>query len=192
MVTFRLGSGPAAQTCSAPTNASGVATCSIGAVNQPLGSVPIYASFAADQFDQAATATGATVVFSYLASGSFVVGDQSAATGATVTWWGPTWSSANLLSGGTAPASLKGFAVTLSGNPPIPGGTWTTTAGASSTPPASVPSYMAVIVTSSVSKSGSTIFSGSIANIAIVQVAPGYSPATGTRGMGQVLGFLYP
>ncbi len=128
-------------------------------------------------------------VFSYPASGAFVVGDQSAIVGATVTWWSPRWSSANGLSGGTAPSAFKGFAGTLSSTPPIVRGTWSTVGGQGASPPLTVPTYMAVIVTGAVTKSGSMI-SGSDARIAVVQVDPGYNPVTGTPGTGTLLWFL--
>lgn len=50
-VHFTLGAGPAAQSCSGDTDASGTASCSIGAVDQPLdaaAAVAISASFAGD------------------------------------------------------------------------------------------------------------------------------------------------
>jgi YVTN family beta-propeller protein len=131
----------------------------------------------------------ATLTFSYPASGAFVVGDQSATVGSTVTWSSPHWSAANSLSGGIAPTAFKGFAGTLSSTPPATGGTWSSLGGQGSSPPLTVPTYMAVIVTRAVTKSGSTI-SGTDARIAVVQVLPGYNPATGVAGTGTVLGFL--
>ena len=41
--------------------------------------------------------------------GSFVIGDGNAAVGQKVTFWGAQWSKLNTLSGGSAPASFKGF-----------------------------------------------------------------------------------
>ncbi len=131
----------------------------------------------------------ATMTFSYPTSGAFVIGDRSAIVGATVTWWSPKWSSQNNLSGGSAPSAFKGFAGALSSTPPVAGGMWGTSGGQASNPPTTVPTYMAVIVTGSATKSGSTI-SGTDARIAVVQVYPGYNPVAGSPGTGRLLGFL--
>ncbi len=56
-VTLTLGSGSSAQSCSATTNASGSATCSIASVNQSVGNVPVTASFAGDGYYLAASAS---------------------------------------------------------------------------------------------------------------------------------------
>ena len=58
-----------------------------------------------------------------LATG-FVIGDLDAVVGNHVTFWGAQWSRLNHLSGGSAPASFKGFANSPSPNPPACGGTW--------------------------------------------------------------------
>jgi hypothetical protein len=190
-IVFTLGSGPTAQTCSGSTDGSGIASCTIALVDQGLGTGSVAASFAGDGYEQAASAAGSTIVFAYLGRGSFIIGDRSAIVNATVTWWSPMWSTTNQLSGGTAPSSFKGFAGTLSSTPPVAGGTWSTSGGTSASPPTSVPTYMAVIVTSRVTKKGSAIyFTGTDAKIAIVQVFPGYSPITGSPGTGKLLGFL--
>jgi hypothetical protein len=182
-VSLTLGSGASAQSCSAVTDASGVASCSIGAVAQPLGAADVTAAFAGDAFHQPASAATVTRVFSGLARGVFVVGDLSAVAGATVTWWSPSWSSANTVSGGPAPSAFKGFASKVTG------ATWCAVGGISGTPPSTVPTYMAVAVVDSVSKDGSTI-SGTATGIAIVRINPGYNPTTGVPGTGVLLGFL--
>ena len=83
-----------------------------------------------------------------------MIGDRSAVIGATVNFWGAQWAKNNSFSGGSAPASMKGFA-----NHPtaLCGGTWTTNPGNSSDPPPAIPGVMYVIVSSKVTKSGSTI-----------------------------------
>ncbi len=113
----------------------------------------------------------------YLQRGAFVIGDDGADLGATVTWWGPQWATDNVLTGGPAPASFKGFAASLDPAPPVVGGTWTTRPGASSNPPNTVPAYMAVIVTSSVTKDGSSI-SGNIVRIVLVKTGPVFGTGT--------------
>jgi hypothetical protein len=199
---YRLGqSVPTSFSCSESAFGPGLASCDdsngVDTVSGGTGVLPTsslgphtYTVTAISKDGQSSVTTIHYVVFSYIASGSFVVGDKSATTGATVTWWSPTWASANVLSGGAAPPSFKGFASTLSSTPPVAGGTWSTLAGQGAPPPASVPSYMAVIVTSKVNKSGSGMLSGNDARIAIVHTAAGYNPSTGTPGKGTVLGFL--
>ncbi|HEV2712601.1 MAG TPA: hypothetical protein VGU26_05845, partial [Gaiellaceae bacterium] len=58
--------------------------------------------------------------------------------------------------------------------------------GNSSSPVDEVPSYMGVIVSSNVTKSGSTI-SGDIAKIVVVTTDPGYGPSPGHPGTGKVV-----
>jgi len=66
-VTFTLGSGASAQSCSGTTNASGSASCTIASVNQPAAStsVPVTAVFAGDAFYQPSSAS-ATVKFLFM------------------------------------------------------------------------------------------------------------------------------
>ncbi len=93
------------------------------------------------------------------------------------------------MTGGSAPSSFKGFADKISANPPVCGGRWTASPGNSSSPPGTIPAYMAVIVSSEVTKSGSTI-SGDIKEIVIVKTDPGYQPDPGHPGTGTVVGVL--
>ena len=116
----------------------------------------------------------------FLEHGAFVIGDVGADIDATVTWWSPQWAKKNPLTGGPAPASFKGFAATLDPSPPVVGGTWTTRPGASSHPPDTVPEFMAVIVTSSVTKDGSKV-SGDIVRIVLVKTAPSSGRARSSR-----------
>ncbi|MGE5323736.1 MAG: hypothetical protein ACM3SW_12785 [Actinomycetota bacterium] len=187
-VSFTLGTATP-QTCTAVTDGTGTAQCLISPVAQPLGPGTVSADFAGDQFYLPSSATAQTLIFAFLARGSFVVGNQSD-TGA-VTFWDAQWWKVNSLSGGPAPASFKGFADTLSTTPPACGGTWSTGPGNSSAPPASVPSFMAVIASSSIVQSGSNI-SGDTAAIVIVQTAPGYAPNPGHAGTGTVVAVLCP
>ena len=108
-------------------------------------------------------------VFVFLTGGgSFVIGDLEAVVGGQVTFTGSQWDKANNMSSGSAPSSFKGFADSISSSPATVGGTWTGGPGNSSHPPGSVPSYMAVLVSSAVTKSGSTI-TGNIVAIVIVK-----------------------
>jgi len=118
--------------------------------------------------------------------GAFVLGDRSA-TG-SVTFWGSQWAKANVLSGGAAPSSFKGFASTPAA--PACGSMWSTGPGNSSSPPSGpLLPYIAVIVTSSISKSGSSI-SGGTAHLVIVRINPGYTGDPGHPGTGTVVGTI--
>ena len=117
--------------------------------------------------------------------GSFVIGDQNSAIGTSVEFWGAQWAKMNSLSGGLAPRSFKGF----SDSPQTPacGTNWTADPGNSTPPPKGpLPAFMAVIVTSSVTKMGPEI-SGDTAHIVIVQTNPGYAPNPGHAGTGTVV-----
>ena len=133
------------------------------------------------------TASGCTVlIFAFVPSGgAFVIGDGNSAAGTHVTFWGSQWWKLNSLSGGPAPAAFKGFAL----NPATPscGTDWNTDPGNSAPPPAGpLPAFMAVIVTSKSSQSGSQI-SGNTVHLVVVQTDPGYAPSVGHAGTGTVV-----
>jgi hypothetical protein len=71
-VTFTLGTGGSAQSCSGTTAASGQASCTIASVNQPvvLTSVPVTAVFPGDAFYRPASAS-ATLRFQFLTGRAF-------------------------------------------------------------------------------------------------------------------------
>jgi hypothetical protein len=124
--------------------------------------------------------------------GTFVVGDLTVgplgqAIGKNVTFWGAQWWKLNSLSGGTAPAAFKGF----EDAPAMPGCNvnWTTRPGNSTPPPATIPAYMAIIVSSSITKSGSTI-SGDTPHLVIVKTDPGYQGNPGHAGTGTIVGVI--
>jgi hypothetical protein len=139
------------------------------------------------------TATCDVVVAAFPTSngGTFVVGDlEATGPGAPLLWWGSQWAKVNQMSGGPAPSSMKGFAGFE--DSPLPGGvalkdlcgmTWTTDTGNSSPPPASVPDYMFVIVSTHITQNGSVI-SGDIKQLIIVHNNPGYAPNPGSPGTG--------
>ena len=186
-VTFTLGSGVSAQTCNGVTNASGVATCAISPVAQPLGPGVVKAVFAGDAYYLPSSASAATILFAFLARGAFDLGDLNALMGANVTFWGAQWANLNSLSGGPAPSAFKGFASTLTNQPPNCGSTWITGPGNSSDPPAGpLPSYMGVLVSTKVVKSGSTV-SGDVLSIVVVKTNPGYDGNPGHAGIGKVI-----
>jgi hypothetical protein len=189
-VTFTLGAG-GVQSCNGITDASGKASCTISPVSQSLGPIFASASFAGDAFYRPASASTSVVLFAFLTSGSFVLGDQSAQAGASETFWGAQWTATNLLSGGAAPDSFKGFADDLSAEPPKCGVTWASKPANSSKPPDSIPAYMAVVVSPSVVQSGSTL-SGIATKIVVVKTDPGYSSDPGHAGTGIVVAQFCP
>jgi 6-phosphogluconolactonase len=160
--------------------------------SSPVRSDTITAAYSGDATHSPSSGETKVEVLSItlLASGSFVIGDQSAAMGSQVTFWGAQWSKLNTMSGGDAPSSFKGFASTTAANPPSCGAAWSTGPGNSSSPPnAPLPEYMAVIASSGVSKSGSTI-SGNAAHVVVVKTSPGYAPDPGHAGTGRVVGVV--
>jgi alpha-tubulin suppressor-like RCC1 family protein/lysophospholipase L1-like esterase len=179
-VTFTLGSGATAQTCSATTSDSGAALCSIALV-QALGPTPLTITFGGDTFYSATTTNAAEIVFTNATGGSFVIGDQA---GANVTFWSSRWSASNVLSGGTAPSDFKGFAT--SATPPACGVDWTSTPANSTDPPSTVPQYMAVIVSSHLTRSTSGL-SGNTLHVVVVRVASGYADDVGHTGTGTIV-----
>lgn len=129
-----------------------------------------------------------TLVYAFPRHGTFVLGDKTVASAgtSTVNWWGSQWAKNNALSGGSAPNSMKGFAEHPSSSPPVCGGGYRTDPGEASEPPDHVPSYMAVVVSSQISKSHDDIL-GDIRKIVIVKTDPGYRDDPGHRGTGVIV-----
>jgi hypothetical protein len=185
-VTMTLGSGSTAQTCSNTTLPNGSVTCTIAAVNQPLGPGTMSAQFVSDAFYLPSSASAQTLVFAVLPSGAFVIGDQNRAIGTVVTFWGARWTALNTVSGFAPPDSFKGFAANTS-EPPANGNNWTTAPANSSGPPSpALPAYMGVVVSDSITKTGATI-SGDTVHIVVVKVDPGYDGDPGHAGTGTVV-----
>jgi hypothetical protein len=138
-----------------------------------------------------ATATTNVLVFGYPSGGDFVIGNVSAGsptTGTNVDFWGAQWAKDNQLSGGPAPSSFKGFENSAA-TPSSCGLAWTSGPGNSVHPPATIPTYMAVVVASTVTKSGKRI-GGDGVNIVIVKTGPGYGPDPGAGGSGTIVAVL--
>jgi hypothetical protein len=183
-VTFTLGTGGTAQACNGTTNATGLASCTIASVNQPLGPNTVGVAFAGDAYYQPSSASEPVIDFAFLSQGSMIIGDLDDATGTAVDFWGSMWSTLNSLSGGPAPAAFKGFADTA---PQSCGGAWSARTGNSSAPPPPVlPSYMGVIASSAAGQFGNTI-SGNDPVIVVVQTNPGYTTDPGHPGTGTVV-----
>ena len=179
--TCNLGSIASGGTATVTVVANVTATCGDTLTNT--------ATISGDQFDPISannTSSTSALVFCLTAGGNFVIGDGNAATGTSVTFWGAKWSKLNDLSGGDAPAAFKGF----ENSPAVVtcGINWTTRPGNSPPPPAGpLPSVIAVIVSSSIDKSGPTI-SGDTVHMVVVRTNPGYAPNPGHAGTGTVLG----
>lgn len=182
-----LGSGVDSQDCTtAPTDASGAASCTVASVSVDQGPEPVKAAFAGDAFYLPSTDTDSAIVFAFPDRGVFALGDGSAGLGSNATFWSSTWTKRNVLSGGSAPSSFKGFGATPSSNPPKCGGSWTTSPGNSASPVDSIPGYMGVAVSGSIMQQGSRI-SGDIVSIVVVRTGPGYGTAPGHDGIGTVI-----
>lgn len=157
---------------------------SVAYVNNVVpGTATANASYAGDS-NHTGSSGSATFIITAPAF-NFVIGDNNASVGTQVTFWGAQWANKNSLSGGSAPSSFKGFANSTSTSPAACGGTWTSDPGNSSGPPAAIPEYITVIVSSSISKNGSVI-SGNNRKLVIVKTNPGYGPSPGNSGTGTV------
>jgi len=192
------GSFSSSASCSLSETAIGVASCSVIYTPSATSSTPVRSDTITTTYSGNSThaaSSGSTTVkalsITLLAQGSFVIGDQNATVGSSVTFWGAQWSKLNSLSGGPAPASFKGFASHAPHNPPQCGEEWTSEPGNSSNPPATVPQYMAVIASSSIAKSGSTIF-GHAPKVLVVKTNSGYGPDPGHAGTGTVVAQVCP
>lgn len=183
LVTLAAGTA----TCTATTDASGNASCqTTTAVTGPSRDVAITASFAGEPGALLPSRDSANgFVWVFLNGGSFVRGDRDADDG--VMFWGAQWAKSNPLSRGSAPDAFKGFAGTVT-TPAQCNSGWTTRPGNSTPPPSGpLPAYMAVVVASSITKSGSTI-SGDVKKIVIVKTNGGYDSNPGHAGTGVVVG----
>ena len=143
----------------------------------------VTANFLGDAFYLPSSASEAVILFAFLDRGSMEIGNLNAATGTNVTFWAAQWTKLNSLTGGPAPNSFNGFADVA---PQSCGGTWTATPADSPGPPATVPSYMGVIASSLITKSGNTI-AGDVPYIVVVKTDPGYGPNAGHAGTGTVV-----
>jgi hypothetical protein len=116
----------------------------------------------------------------------FVIGDGNAAVGTHVTFWGAQWAKDNSVSGGTAPSAFKGLALSTDATNCL----FSSGPGNSVDPADALPAGdVAVLVASSIVKSGSTI-SGTFVGMVAVQPDPGYASDPGHAGTGAVVGVL--
>jgi hypothetical protein len=179
--------GDGSPTSSAPVSGSGGSFTVTG--NHTYASLGFFTvtTHVVDDGGSTATATTTVLVFATSSRGSFAIGDNNAAVGSSVTFWGAQWDKANGLSGGAAPASFKGFENGVAS--PACGTSWTTSLAESSSPPATIPTYMAVVVSSHVSQSGSSV-SGDTTKVVVVHTDPGYLANPGHPGTGKVVAVL--
>jgi Bacterial Ig-like domain (group 3) len=187
-LTLTLGSGASGQSCTAATDPSGAAHCTVPNVSVAQGPEPVTAAFAGDGYYlPSADASHSAIVFAFPSRGVFLLGDTTvAANPPKVTFWGAQWAGQNALTGGDAPASFKGFADNPGSNPPSCKATWTSSPGNSSSPDASVPAYMGTAVSSSITKHGSQI-TGVITKIVVVVTDPGFAANPGHPGTGAIV-----
>jgi hypothetical protein len=177
-ITFTLGS----LSCSALTNASGAAACSVATGSLALGPTALSAGFGGDGYYRPAQTAAQVLLYAFPDQGVFVVGDRTNPNG--VDFFDSDWWKANSLSGGPAPASFKGYADGYSAL--AAGGTWTASPGGSNKAPAEVPSYMGVVIASRVTADASGVITGDIQRIAILHVDH-YVRTVGQSGSGSLL-----
>jgi 6-phosphogluconolactonase (cycloisomerase 2 family) len=190
------GSFEGGASCTLKKTSLGAASCAVSYVPGPTAATPVRsdalsATYAGDPTHGESTGSASVKVLSItlLAQGSFVIGDQNAEVGSSVTFWGAQWAKQNALSGAKAPTAFKGFAATTSANPPTCAAVWSTASGNSPPPPAGpLPAYMAIIASSSIGKSGSTIFAGNTVHVVVVKTNPGYASDPEHPGTGTVVG----
>jgi hypothetical protein len=177
----------------ASDNCPGVTTTCVPASGSlfPFGKTKVTCTATDASGNVASCSFQVTVVPPPTPGGSFVIGDLNAAIGSQVTFWGAQWAKSNSLSGGVAPASFKGFAESAMTSLPGCGAAWISDPGNSSRPPASIPPYIAVIVSSSTTKSGSAI-AGNTQQVVVVKTNPGYAPNPGHAGTGTVVAVICP
>src|SRR5262249_25665832 len=168
-ITIAVGSAE----CTATTDVTGLARCTINASALPLGPASVSVTSTEDRLYTTVSASAPVVLYALPAGGVFVVGDR-AATG-NVTFWSPRWSEANGL-GSETPPSFKGFATTTV---PACGTRWTASPGFDHAP-AQAPGWMAVVVTSTSTKNGATI-AGETAHVVVVRT-DAYNPTDVGRG----------
>ena len=117
-----------------------------------------------------------------------MIGDQNAAIGSQVMFWGAQWWKDNPLSTVLAPAAFKGFVD--SGAPATCGQDWTTDPGNSSHPPQTVGDTVQAIVSSRITKDGAVILGDTDRGRDRRGGGPGYAADPGHEGTGTVIGIL--
>jgi RHS repeat-associated protein len=199
-LTFTFGTG----TATATTGADGTATATLNVTaTQTTGPATVTIAFAGDAYRRPSRASVPVLVYQ---SNAFVVwggNTPGLAIGQRVNFWGSQW--AQQVTGGdyaTNP-SFKGYVTPKStpislceptthttGTPLLDANCWTSKPGNSS-PPATIGTYIGAIVSTSLAKSGSTIY-GNIAATVVLQVDPSspYGPDPGHPGYGTIVAVI--
>jgi RHS repeat-associated protein len=199
-VTFTIGT----VTATAITGADGTATATLALpAAQPAGPATVAIAFAGDANRRPARTTAPVLVYP---PSSFVVwggNTPGLAIGQRVNFWGSQWAQQVTAGDYAANPSFKGFAtpkaspVTLcestartTSTPPLDANCWTSKPGNSS-PPATLGSHIGAVVSTSIAKSGSTIY-GNIAATVVLQVDPNspYGPDPGHPGYATVVAVI--
>ncbi len=188
----------AARVLSATTDSAGVATVTVPAL-EGTGPTVVKASFAGDAGHAPASAEASTLRF--LPTGFTVWGGNSPGLnpGQRVNFWGDAW--AQQVTGGDygAQAEFKGWASASAafalcqpaartrGTPLLTPGCWASKAGNSS-PPATLPEYVGVLVTTAVAKDKGEVY-GNVAALAVVRVESesAYGPVPGKPAWGTLV-----
>jgi hypothetical protein len=124
-------------------------------------------------------------------NGTFVIGNQNAVLGNQVMFWGAQWHQNNTMTGGSAPSAFKGYFNQSNQFAPTCGSLWTTDPGNSPPPPATIPQFMGIVASSSITKNGS-IISGDVNKVVIVETNSGYSSNPGHAGTGTIVEIICP
>jgi RHS repeat-associated protein len=196
-VIFKLGT----VTAEALTGADGTATASLIISPLTAGTARLEAAFAGDSWYRRSSA--ATTVLLAQPTSFVIWGGNSPGLriGDRVQFWGAQWS--RQVQGGdyAAQADFKGWSnaplpprlcqpnAHTTGTPRLDASCWTSKPG-NSNPPVKLGNYIQVIVSTSIAKSGSTIYGNTAATV-VLQVDPtGYAPDPGHPGYGTVIAFL--
>jgi RHS repeat-associated protein len=199
-VTFTFGSVAASGT----TDATGTAAATLTLpASIPTGPALLRVAFAGDATEVAAATTVPVVVYQPTYFVLWGGNTPGLALGQYVNFWGSQW--ASQVTGGDfqADPSFKGYAIPAatpvgicepaahtSGSPLLDGSCWTSKPG-NSMPPATLPAYIGVIVSTSIATQGSTIY-GNIAALVVVQVdsSSPYGSDPGHPGFGTVAAMI--
>ncbi len=197
-LNFRIGVVEVSST----TDANGVATAAVTLPAAATGPAQMRISFEGNECYNPASAS--TEVVGYLPAAFVVWGGNAGglSLGQRVNFWGHSW--ARQVSAGDykAHGDFKGYADTVNqfricqpnartgGTPQLTDSCWSTKPG-QSFPPQSLPSYIGVIVTTSMDKSGARDY-GNIAALVVVKVdpEPEYGPTPGKPGFGTILAVI--
>ena len=186
---------------SGTTDAAGIARVSLpsGGSN---GTSTASVSFAGDAC--ALPSKDEVTILRYLSTGFVIWGGNSPGLelGQRVNFWGHSWD--RQVQGGEygAQADFKGWAgrhtglcqenARVSGAPRLELGCWDSKTG-NSFPPAQLPPYIGVLVSSAIDKSKGVLY-GNVAGLAVVKVSPTptYGPVPGKPGWGELVAVLAP